>query len=224
MDLLKQLPIFLCKKLLNLIYPPNCVLCGKNSENYLCKKCEKTLNIYAINKIDKYANKNFNNHIYTFKYEGKIRSLILDYKFNDKSYLYEIFVKFFIKNKKICRFFETYDIIMPVPIHKKRKAQRGYNQSELMARKIAQNFNNLQLNTSTLEKYKNTIEQSKLNKNERIENAKNVYKINYKEKINNKNIILIDDIYTTGSTANECAKVLKENGAKNITIITIAKD
>lgn len=224
MNLFKNLPIFLYEKILDLIYPPNCVICGKNSEEYLCKKCEKIIEQYAINKIDKYLNKYFNSHAYIFKYEGKIRSLIIDYKFNDKAYLCELFVKFLIKNKKICRFFETYDIIIPVPIHKKRKAQRGYNQSELIARRIAVKFNDLRLEEKKLEKQKSTIEQSKLTKKQRIENAKNVYKINNKEKINNKNIILIDDIYTTGSTANECAKVLKENGAKNIIIITIAKD
>lgn len=224
MNLFNNPLIFLYEKILNLIYPPNCVICGKNNEEYLCKKCENKLEQYAINKIDNYLNKNFTKHAYVFKYEGKIRNLIIDYKFNEKSYLCELFVKFLIKNKKICRFLETYDIIMPVPIHKKRKAQRGYNQSALIARKLAEKFEKLQIEENNLEKQKNTIEQSKLTKKQRIENAKNVYKINNKEKIKNKSVILIDDIYTTGSTANECAKVLKENGAKNIVIITIAKD
>lgn len=224
MNLLKDLPIFLWEKILNLIYPPNCVICGKNNKEYLCNKCEKIVSRYVLNKTKKYLTKYFDSHIYIFKYEGIIRELIIDYKFKEKSYLCELFVKFLIKNEKICRFFKTYDIIMPVPIHKKRKAQRGYNQSALIARKIVERWNNLQLEENVLQKQKNTIQQSKLNKKERIENAKNVYKIDNKEKINNKNIILIDDIYTTGSTANECAKILKENGAKKVIIITIAKD
>lgn len=224
MNLLKDLPIFLWEKILNLIYPPNCVICGKDNREYLCKKCEKIVSKYVLNKTKKYLTKYFDSHIYIFKYEGIIRELIIDYKFKEKSYLCELFVKFLIKNEKICRFFKTYDIIMPVPIHKKRKAQRGYNQSALIARKIVQKWNNLQLEENVLQKQKNTIQQSKLNKKDRIENAKNVYKIDNKEKINNKNIILIDDIYTTGSTANECAKILKENGAKKVIIITIAKD
>lgn len=224
MNLLKDLPIFLCKKILDLLYPPNCVICGKNNKEYLCNKCEKIVSKYVLNKTKKYLTKYFDSHIYIFKYEGIIRELIIAYKFKDKSYLCELFVKFLIKNEKICRFFKTYDIIIPVPIHKKRKAQRGYNQSTLIARKIVKKWNNLQLEENVLQKQKNTIQQSKLNKKDRIENAKNVYKIDNKEKINNKNIILIDDIYTTGSTANECAKILKENGAKKVIIITIAKD
>jgi len=224
MNLLKDLPIFLCEKILDLLYPPNCVICGKNNEEYLCKKCEKVISKYVLNKTNKYLTKCFDRHIYIFKYDGIIRNLIIDYKFKEKSYLCELFAKFLIKNEKICRFLKTYDIIMPVPIHKKRKSQRGYNQSTLIARKIIEKWNNLQLEETVLEKQKNTIEQSKLNKKERIENAKNVYKLNNKEKIKNKDIILIDDIYTTGSTANECAKVLKEKGAKKVIIITIAKD
>lgn len=224
MDLFKKLPIFLYEKILNFIYPPICLICGKHTEEVLCKKCEKELETLACYNIDVYKNKYFTKHAYIFNYKWKIRKLIIDYKFNDKAYLYEVFVKFMLKNEKICRFFKTYDIIMPVPIHKKRKMQRGYDQSELIAKKIAKKYDNLQLQLKNLEKYKNTTEQSKLTKKERIENAKNVYKVNDIQKIYNKNIILIDDIYTTGSTANSVARVLKQNGAKNIIIITIAKD
>ena len=63
-----------------------------------------------------------------------------------------------------------------------------------------------------------------LNRKERKRNVENVYKIEEKDKIKNKNIIIFDDIYTTGNTVNELAKILKENGAKNILVLTIAKD
>jgi len=100
---------------------------------------------------------------------------------------------------------------------------RGYNQSELLARKIATKYTNLEFK-NILEKKLNNKVQSSLTKIERIGNVKNVYNAINKDKINNKKIILIDDIYTTGSTANECAKELKQNGAKSVIIITIAKD
>ena len=61
-------------------------------------------------------------------------------------------------------------------------------------------------------------------KEQRKQNVKDVYKVENKDKIKNKNIILFDDIYTTGSTANECSKVLKENGAKEVIVFTLAKD
>lgn len=223
MILLKKLLIFLYDFLINLIYPPNCMICGNKEEKNICKQCENMLDIYTLYKILNVKNNYYNKFIYIFKYENFVRKLILDYKFNDKAYLYEIFVKFLLKNEKICRFFQSYDIITAVPIHKKRKNQRGYNQSRLISRKIANEFENLKYE-DLLEKKINTKPQSTLTKLERKENIKNVYNAVKKEKIKNKNIIILDDIYTTGSTVKECAKVLKQNGAKNIIVITIAKD
>lgn len=222
MESLKSALIFLLGKLINILYPKQCVICGKLNEDAICTKCYNR--IKQNTKIDKYTDKNFDEHLYIFKYEGKIRSLIIDYKFNDKAYLYDFFVKIILKNKKICRKFKNYDIIIPVPIHIKRKRQRGYNQSELIARKIAKEFNKLELVTDCLIKQKHTVAQSSLTKKQRQQNVKQVYKIINKEKIKEKSIILFDDIYTTGATANECAKVLKENGAKEVLVFTIAKD
>lgn len=73
-------------------------------------------------------------------------------------------------------------------------------------------------------KIRNTEKQSSLNKEQRQENLKNAYEVKNKEYIKDKNILIFDDIYTTGSTANECAKMLVEAGAKIIGILTIAKD
>ena len=148
----------------------------------------------------------------------------MDYKFRDKSYLYELFAKIITKNEKICGILEKYDIIIPVPIHKKRKKQRGYNQSELVARQISKNIANLQLENKAFIKIKNNKPQSTLSKKQRKQNVKNVYKLENKGKIENKNIVLFDDIYTTGNTANEIAKILKRNGANKILVLTIAKD
>ena len=224
MEFLKMSLIFLFKKILDFIYPPCCLRCGKKEgKKYLCSRCYKILNLYRIDKSFKYKDKYFNEHLCIFKYEDKVKKLLTDYKFNDKAYLFEIFIIFLLKNKKMCRFFKTYDIITPVPIHKKRKKDRGYNQSAIIAKKIANNFSNLEY-LDLLEKRINNKPQSSLNRNERIENVKNVYNAINIRNIKNKNIIVFDDIYTTGSTLNECAKVLKQNGAKNIIVITIAKD
>lgn len=222
MESLKNALIFLLRKLIDILYPKQCVICGKLNEDAICTKCYNAIKPSV--RIDRYKNKNFNEHLYILKYEGKVRNLIIDYKFNDKAYLNDFFVKIILKNKKICRKIKNYDIIIPVPIHKKRKAERGYNQSELIARKIEENFNELNLVTNSLIKEKSNLPQSLLTKKQRQENVKQVYKVINKEKIKGKRIILFDDIYTTGATANECAKVLKENEAKEILVFTIAKD
>lgn len=222
MESIKNALIFLWDKLINILYPKQCVICGKLNSDEICNKCYKI--IKPTTKIEKHINKSFNEHMYIFKYEGKIRNLIIDYKFNDKAYLKNFFAKIIIKNEKTCRKIKKYDIIIPVPIHLKRKSERGYNQSELIAREIAKNFEGIELVTACLIKEKNTVPQSLLTKEQRKQNVKQVYKLVNKEKIVNKRIILFDDIFTTGSTAEECSRILKQNGAREILVFTIAKD
>lgn len=165
----------------------------------------------------------FENHYYIFKYDNLIRKLIIDYKFNEKTYLYRSFLEFLNNYQKEYIQFKIYDIIIPVPISKKRKRERGYNQSLLIAREISSK-EKIKLGDKVISKVKNNNTQSKLNKEERAENVKNVYKITNNKEIINKNILLIDDIYTTGATLNECSKMLKQAGAKKIDVLTIAKD
>ena len=209
---------------LDLIFPPVCGFCGKVNNNYICKDCNKTVNAIALNKIANYNNKFFKNHLYIFKYEDIIREKIIKFKFENEAYLYRTFAQAVLNNKENIKFIEEYDYLIPVPIHKRRKKQRGYNQSELIARAINDNIKSIKLQTNILIKDKNIVPQSTLNQNERIENIKNVYKILNKEKIKNKKILILDDIFTTGSTVNECSRILKEAGAKKIGVLTIAKD
>lgn len=210
-------------KILNFIYPPVCGICGKLNSDFLCKKCEKVLDSEAIYGVDKTLDKYFNEHLYIFLYQGIIRRIILKYKFQEEAYLYKTFVNFLLKNKNFFEKIEKYDTIVPVPISKKRKKKRGYNQSELLAKEIAYNAN-LVLEKESLYKIKDIVEQSKLNKENRLKNIQGVYELVNKEKLNKKKILLIDDIYTTGSTVNECSKVLREAKPKKIGVLTLAKD
>lgn len=212
------------EKILDLIFPPVCGICNKEINTYLCGKCEKEINKITCVGENKYTDKYFSTHVYLFKYEGIIRNKIISYKFNDKPYLYKTFCEIFVKNKKVCEFFKNYDIIISVPMYKKKKNQRGYNQSELIAKEIAKKVGNIEYRNDILLKIRNTAKQSLLNKEQRKENLKNAYAINNNEYIRNKDILIFDDIYTTGSTANECARTLIEAGAKDVGILTIAKD
>ena len=235
-------------RILDLVYPPVCGICGKFNQDFLCKKCQKMLEAEAKFEIDKVDNQEyfFENHLYIFKYEGIIRKLILNYKFNEKSYLYKTFVNFLLKNEKFFKILKSYDTIIPVPVSSKRMNERGYNQSELIANDIVKQIteisskhildgilstqkNNIQkikyeCVTDCLIKNKNIIEQSKLNKEQRQKNIQGVYILKNKEKLINKKILIIDDIYTTGSTANECCKILQEAKPKKIDVFTVAKD
>ncbi len=161
--------------------------------------------------------------MYIFMYQGIIRKLILNYKFQDKTYLYKTFVKFLLKNKKIVENIKTYDIIIPVPLSTKRQKQRGYNQSLLIAKEIGKTLK-IKVEKNILIKTKNILPQSTLNKEQRITNVQGTYKMQNANKIANKKILIIDDIYTTGSTVNECSKILSQAKVQNIGILTIAKD
>ena len=208
---------------INLIYPNVCGICDKICKSDLCKKCELKLKESARFKIDKYSDKNFEKHIYLFKYEGIIKERLIKFKFNEKTYIYKSFVNFLIKNKKICSFLKSYDIIIPVPIHYNRKLTRGYNQSALIAKEIANNLN-IEYNDKVLYKKVNNKQQSTKNKEDRIINVIGVYCVKNEDKILNKKVLLLDDIYTTGSTVNECSRVLRLAGVNKVDIITIAKD
>ena len=213
-------PVPTVPSLLNLIYPPKCGICGKLNKSFLCNKCYKILENDANFNIEK---KLSYEHIYLFKYEGLIRRLIIEYKFKDKSYLYKTIVNFLLKNKKMFEIIKSYDTIIPVPISKKRKKTRGYNQTYLIAKDIA-NSVGIKLEDRVLFKIKDLIEQSKVNKEDRLENIKGVYEIRNAKRIINKKILLFDDIYTTGSTVNECCRILKKANPDKIGVLTVAKD
>ena len=209
--------------LLQIIYPLFCSICGAPSQEYLCKKCQRKLAQIQLLSGEKTANKYYDECIHGFIYEGIIRNLILQYKFEHKPYIYKTFKNFFKNNEKLYLLFKKYDIIVPVPISKARLKNRGYNQSSLLAKEFAKSFD-LKYQEKALIKIKNNPRQSTLSQEERVLNAQGVYKINKNAKIINKNVLLLDDVYTTGSTCNECAKVLKESGAKTVGVFTIAKD
>lgn len=211
------------EKFLNLIFPNVCGFCNKKDENSLCKSCELSLKKYEINCITKIKNKYFDYLYCALKYEDIVREKILQYKFFENSYLYKTFAKIIIKNKKIYGFLKLYDIIISVPMYKNKKAVRGYNQSELIAKEIAKQME-LTFEKDVLIKQKNTKVQSTLTGKQREENIKDAFTIINSEKIRNKKIILVDDIYTTGSTVNECSKMLKQAGAGEICVVAIAKD
>ena len=202
-----------------------CGICGKLEQKSLCNKCKIKLQKSAICKIEDYKNTSsyFDEHIYLFQYNGEIRDAILKYKFDEKSYIYRTFLEFIKNNEKICVQIKKYDIIIPVPISKKRLNTRGYNQSSLIAKNLAQELN-IEYSEKILIKIKDNKPQSEMKQDTRKNNVSGVYKVSNKEKINNKKVLIVDDIFTTGSTVDECAKVLKENNAQSIGVFTLAKD
>ena len=220
--------ISIFENIIDLIYPQVCGICGKINSKSLCNKCKVKIKKEFDFKTDDYEqdlSKNFREHNYFFKYENLIRNQILAIKFQEKPYVYKTIAYFLQNMQKSFENLKKYDIIIIVPISNKRKRDRGYNQSELIGKEISKIIK-VPIEKKVLYKIKNTAPQSTLNKKQREENAKGVYRAQNITKIYNKKILLIDDIYTTGNTVNECANTLIENGIKrsNIGVLTIAKD
>ena len=147
---------------------------------------------------------------------------MINFKFESSPYISNFFAENILKDKILCRNLVNYDIIIPVPMSKYKLKQRGYNQTELISKKLSKTLKITE--EKILLKKDNIKTQSKLLKTGRSRNIRGAFYIIENEKIKNKKIILLDDIYTTGATIRECTKILKEAGAKDILVLVIAKD
>lgn len=220
--------IIILDKILDVIYPQVCGICGKINSRSLCNRCRVRLKKEFQFQIDYYEDdlsKNFVEHYYFFKYGNLIRSQIIALKFQEKPHIYKTITYFLENMQKNLEILKKYDIIVIVPVSKQRKLERGYNQSELIGREISKIIQ-VPIAKKILYKIKNTVPQSTLNKKQREENLKEAYQAINITKLQNRKILLIDDIYTTGNTVNECANSLIRKGIKrtNIGVLTIAKD
>ena len=114
------------------------------------------------------------------------------------------------------------DVVMPVPLHTKRLRHRGFNQALLLAHGVSERFA-MPLNYDNLVRTRYTRPQVELSGRERAENVRGAFNLIRPQDVIDKKILLIDDVYTTGATMNECAKVLKDAGAGSVTVLTLAR-
>ena len=205
------------KKLIDLIFPTSCAICGKIYKKAICPQCFKILKQEL--KIQTIKEKNLKLYFISF-YEGKIKQLLLQFKFKDKPYLNELFTELIIKDNKLKKIIEAYDFIVPVPMYKTNQKLRGYNQTELITKNLENKTKVKNLNC--LEKIKQNKKQSSLSEKERKTNIINVYKL-LDNDIKDKSILLFDDIYTTGSTVKECIKELQKGKPKKADVLVISK-
>ncbi len=225
--------------LLDLIFPKNCLECGKEGE-WICKKCQKNIifikspscpQCQKLNQYGKFCPRcRPNSHltglivaahyqdgvlkeaIHTFKYEGV---------FDLKNELGRILAKRLERFKRLGA-----GTIVPVPLHKKRQARRGYNQAELLAKELVKYFPNLKIENNLLIKTKQPKHtQVELSGQKRRKNVHGCFSINKNKKnFGSGLVLLIDDIYTTGATLQECAKVIRKNcKVKEIWGLVLAK-
>lgn len=224
------------------LFPSNitCFICGDEvveSEFCLCPKCEKNLP-----KVGKHCLKcgspirSDSNFCLTCKsskryfdfarspliYKDGIAHAIQGLKYENRKHLAAPLAKimeteFFKMKEKIGNF----DLIVPIPLSKERFKKRGYNQAELLALELSK-LVDVPVESNCVSRVKDTVSQTKLSFKERQENLEGAFKIESKEKVKGKTILLIDDVLTTGSTISHCAEILKKAGAKVVCALTFA--
>ena len=225
---------------IDVLFPRICLNCQKEG-TYLCEDCQGMLEISGFHQpyysrtlkdlyfAAPYQNPLIKNLIQKFKYEPFIKELA-----NPLTSLIITHFQLLENRPNFSNF-----ILIPIPLDKKKLKWRGFNQAEKITEELAEFFNpvrdsgnkeNLQKENisngvvnNVLMKSKETLPQVNLSDELRKENIKGVFLVEKKELIQNKKIILVDDVYTTGATMEECARVLKEAGAKEIWGIAIAR-
>jgi len=159
-----------------------------------------------------------------YLYRDQLRSLILRFKYSNRTFLAKDFALAMCKTIKSHSFYSEADFIIPVPINIVRRIKRGYNQTELLANEISLETNIPVLN-GVLFRTKITKPQFKLSKFERRENIRNSFFVqNNSSVIKGKTILLVDDIVTTSATVSSCSLVLKTAGARKVYVLTLARD
>jgi len=227
------------RSLLKLIFPDFCLNCRVATESYgLCAECFKQIDFIGDNACLKcgieFATKDnfekicaacikepaaFDSHISCVAYKSVIAKIIIDYKYHDQQIFHQFLVNLLIQ--KVRLFKNDFELISPIPMHWRKLFSRDFNQSDYLAKSLA-NSESKQF-CRALVKSKNTAPQMTLGLKERQKNLKGAIEFNQQQDIKGKSILLIDDVYTTGSTLNECAKILKKNGATKVLCLTIAR-
>lgn len=218
-----------------MFFPKFCLSCQKEG-GYLCQDCKAMLDISGFHQ--KYKTQNLSDLYYPLSYQNKFIQNII------KKFKYEPFVKELGHTLVILiiEHFELLDqnpdflnpagnqksssgagfILIPVPLEKKRLKWRGYNQSEEIGKHLAEFFK-IPLVGGVLLKIKTTLPQIELAKEKREKNVTGVFTIRNPDIVRGKKILLVDDVYTTGATMEECALTLKRAGAKEIIGIVVAR-
>lgn len=155
-------------------------------------------------------------------YNDTSRDLILGFKHGDKTHIAPTFVPWLLRSGQ--KLIDQSDVIVPVPLHYRRLITRRYNQAAIIAQTLAKTAKKPHL-PMALKRIKATASQGHLKADERTQNVANAFQINqrYKAVIKDQTVLLIDDVYTTGATINECTKTLLEAGAAKVNVLTLAR-
>ncbi|HCC22927.1 TPA: hypothetical protein DF272_01975 [Candidatus Falkowbacteria bacterium] len=222
--------------LLDWLFPRQCVVCGRG-DSYFCLKCQSQLHVLEpklcviCNQlvaetgvcVDCREHVFFDHAVIPVRYKGTvIEPVIHEFKFGFIEdlgvYLAGLIIaKFRAQNFK----HDENVLVIPIPLHRKRLAERGFNQSSILARQMAEELG-LNFNDNLLRRTKSTAQQAKLDRTERIKNLTDAFSLSDSGLVAGKTMILVDDVMTSGTTMNEAAKCLKAAGASTVIAAAVA--
>ncbi|OGW76192.1 MAG: hypothetical protein A2Z72_08140 [Omnitrophica bacterium RBG_13_46_9] len=235
-----QKPISIFKTILDVILPPVCYVCGtpcsgkyglcdaclgkiKHIPPPWCGKCGRHLSNAENLCGECNSKKSYVENAWSCcYYEGIIKECIHLFKYRGYLGLADIFkdiMSDFIRKNEINK---EIDLIVPIPVYPTKKRERTYNHAEILARSVSKSFA-IPLDTRNLKKILWTRSQSELDREKRLKNVKDSFLAVDKMAFAGKNVLIVDDVYTTGATINECAKVLLNSRADKVFSLTLAR-
>jgi competence protein ComFC len=228
---------------LTLLYPPHCAICGVDLERgqHLCPACNETARRIqppfcktcsqpfdgAIEQEFSCSNCaqrrfHFECAVACYRSRGIVRDLLHRFKYQGEFYLRHPLSEWLADGLADSRLAsEKFDCLVPVPLHPVRERERQFNQAEELAKIVGRGTGTPVLDC--LKRIRRTPTQTRFDRAERMENLRNAFKMRENRNVQGKHLVLVDDVFTTGSTADECARVLKNSGAKSVRVLTAAR-
>ncbi len=209
-----------CRARVRVIDGPVCTLCGRpfldtSGEDHLCGTCiERAPHFTRARSWACYPTDEGEEH--------PLRSVVQRFKYGRKISLGKPLGRLLAEG---CRGFfsaQAIDVIIPVQLHRKRLRWRGFNQSAVLAREVGRRWR-LPVDPFTLIRSRETPPQTQLHEDERRRNMRRAFAIAPKRSVENKSVLLIDDVYTSGATVNECSRALLAGGAREVCVLTLAR-
>lgn len=212
------------KVLVDLIYPPSCPLCNSlfTQHDHPCDDCQiSLLKIEGAAYLHHLPRVWIDRCISCYAYEGSLREAIHGFKYQERFDLLNFLAQGL---SQMAAAHGDFDAICPVPMHPRRLKSRGYNPAALLAARVGHNLK-ATVRLDLLQCIRYTPCQMELTQKERLANVKGAFAVadNGSVRLEGKNILIIDDVLTTGATANECARVLKKSGASRVAVLTVAR-
>lgn len=213
------------KKILSLFLRPNCSLCKRSADHILCQSCTKNLKSCQLKNCQQFWQGNFPIFIWG-SYEHYLKRTIAAFKYGLHEEIGEILGALLAQAWIDADLYSRYPnlTVVPIPLYQDKQKERGFNQAELIARRFCQ-ITRYSLQTRLVKKIRPTEAMFNLNRTERTLNVKQAFAIsqNYRQLKLNSSVLIIDDIHTTGATANQIRQILLTHQIPVLGVAAIAK-